>query len=528
MKKRKGILDWIEWIGNKLPDPTSLFLIGALLVVIASDIAVRTNWTVTKSLPEKNSNEATTNPNDFTVKWVQTDETFKAKSLLTSEGIYWAIKHLVENFIKFEPLGIVLVGMLGIGVCERTGMISALLRSFMLITPKMLLTPAVVFAGIMSSMTLDAGYVVLPPLAAALYKAAGRSPLAGLAATFAGVSAGFSANLFPTGLDPLLAKYTNIGAQVIHEGYEVNPLCNLYFMIASTIIMTLTGWAVTAWFVERRLNEKTPEEGGPVPPSEKEIKQQKLKPDETTALLLSCLSFAIVIGIIVAMVNLESWPLFGNDGPFDKWVEAIVPLLFFAFIIPGIVYGVSIKNIKSDKDLARLMIDSMAAMAPIIVLAFFAAQFVEFFSYSGLDKMLALWGGQHLGQMELGKGQLLVGFILVTLVFNLFVGSMSAKYTLFAPIFVPMFMLVGVSPELTQATYRIGDSVSNIITPLNPYLVIILVFIQKYIPKAGIGTLISTMLPYSIIFTIIWAILLLLWIALGIPLGPDGGLNYAI
>jgi len=213
-------------------------------------------------------------------------------------------------------------------------------------------------------------------------------------------------------------------------------------------------------------------------------------------------------------------------GGFPRWVNAIVPLLFVQFIVPAIVFGVVTRTVASDRDVAKLMIDSMAAMAPIIVLAFFAAQFIEAFAWTGLDRMLAMWGGQFLGQAGLPVGLLLVAFILMTMVFNLFIGSMSAKYAMFAPIFIPMFMLVGIAPELTQAAYRIGDSVSNIITPLNAYLIIVLVFMQKFVPRGGMGTLISTMLPYTIGFTIVWTIMLLGWVALDIPLGPDGHLTY--
>ncbi len=575
----KGILDFIEWVGNKLPDPATLFLIGALGVMILSYFAAKNEWVVRKSLPtpvmmqvvsEDGSvhekpviDEATGEPE---VQWVPTGETLEARNVLSREGLYWTLANMVKSFMAFPPLGVVLVGMLGIGIAERTGLLAASLKSVMLVVPDALLTPTMVFVGVMSSMTLDAGYVVLPPLAAALYKSVGRSPLAGIAAVFAGVAAGFNANLFITGLDPMLANFTTLGAQVVDENYRVNAACNWWFMIASTIVVTFLGWAVTSWFVERRLNRKSPEDGGPMTPSAEELAEQRLKAEEIRGLGFGAIGFLLALGILLAMIIVPGWPLHTykmpdpanpkNDviaevwdtqtqGPppatalvkddlilvpsaehFDRWVNCIVPMIFLCFITGAIFYGVSVGKLRNDKDVAKLLVDSIAYMAPIIVLAFFAAQFTELFKYSGLDRMLALAGGQALGQAGFSPYTLMVAFILVTVVFNLFVGSMSAKYAMFAPIFVPMFMMVGISPELTQAAYRIGDSTSNIITPLNAYLIIILVFMQKYVPRSGMGTLISMMMPYTIVFTIVWTIMLLVWMWLGLPLGIDGGLTY--
>jgi aminobenzoyl-glutamate transport protein len=601
--KLNRVLNLVEALGNKLPDPATLFFLGAVGVMLVSAVAVSGDWTVEQRLPQqvtvavgagvvetidkvggvtdqapKISEPVLTTEGKPKIEWQPTGKTFKAKSLLSREGLYWAIKNLVKNFMAFPPLGVVLVGMLGIGIAERTGLIAVVLKGFMRIVPDQLLTPAVVFLGIMSSMTLDAGYVVLPPLAAALYKAAGRSPMAGLAAVFAGVAAGFNANLFITGLDPMLAGFATTGAQVIDPNYVVNPACNWWFMIASTAIMTLTGWAVTAWFVEKRLAGKPEADGGPPPPppepeegaEEEVVDPNSLAPDEIRSLKVAGLVFLVVGALALAAIYVPGAPLYTYEMPmpdspdrtvmaeihqasspdvplpetayavddgtilvpstahFERWVSAIVPLLFFLFIIPAVAYGFSHGELKNDKDLSKMLVEAMASMAPIIVLAFFAAQFIEFFKYSGLDKMLAMAGGQALGQAELPTWLLIVAFIIVTMVFNLFVGSMSAKYAMFAPIFIPMFMMVGISPELTQAAYRIGDSATNIITPLNPYMIIILVFMRQYLPKGGMGTLIATMVPYTIAFAAVWTVMLLVWIGLGIPLGPGGGLQYVI
>ena len=573
-ENRRGILDLVERSGNRLPDPATLFLIGTVIVVVISAIAASQAWTVAQQLPEIDSiqverdgvvvNEQVLDKDGRPrVTWQTTGETYRAKSLLTRDGFFWLISHLVSNFMGFRPLGVVLVGMLGIGVAERTGLIRALLKAFMAVVPGSLLTPAMVFLGIMSSITLDAGYVVLPPLAAALYLAAGRSPLVGLAAVFAGVAAGFNANLLITGLDPMLAQLSNEGAQVVDPTYQVNPGCNWYFMVASTAVITLTGWAVTTWFVERRMSQKPEAEGGPRVPDATESTAFELQANERKGLTAAALAFLVTMALILTAILVPDAPLYtysmpdaagspaerielGLDeplpegavkldngvvvvksaSPFKRWVRAMVPLLFFVFLIPAIAYGRAAGEVRNEKDVTQALTGSMAAMAPIIVLAFFAAQFIESFKYSGLDKMLAMAGGQVLGKADMPVWALIVAFILVTMVFNLFIGSMSAKYVMFAPIFIPMLMMVGISPELTQAAYRIGDSVSNIITPLNPYLIIILVFMQKYVPKGGMGTLISLMLPYTIAFSIVWTVLLLGWLVLGLPLGLDGYLTF--
>jgi aminobenzoyl-glutamate transport protein len=544
--RKSGWLDTLEKVGNKLPDPSTLFVIGALVVMVLSHFAVAGGWTAQPMLPQAVTRpvldadglpvlDAQGQPINEPVldargrvqlELVAEGDAIEPKSLLTSDGIYWALANMVRNFINFAPLGVVLVGMLGIGVAERVGLIAALLKAFLARVPGRLLTPAMVFLGIMSSLASDAGYIVLPPLAMALYKAVGRSPIVGLAAVFAGVSAGFNANLLVTGLDPMLAALSAEGARIIDSAYAVAPTCNWYFMIASTFVITLTGWGVTNWIVEPRFSRKPADEGGPVPVDEGDLAEQRITDVERRGLKVAGVALLALMATLLAMILVEGAPLAGQGERFARWVEAIVPIILLVFLVPGIAYGIAVKAIRSERDVAKTMIDSMAAMAPIIVLAFFAAQFIEYFNYSNLGRILAVSGGQALASAEMGPGMLMTLFILITLVFNLFIGAMSAKYTLFAPIFIPMFMMVGISPELTQAAYRIGDSVSNVITPLNAYLVIILVFMRKYVPKAGMGTLVSTMLPYTIVFTVIWTLMLLLWIQIGVPLGPEGPLFY--
>lgn len=526
--RRRGLLDLVEWLGNKLPEPATLFVIGAVAVMVLSHVGREQEWAVQPVVPRRAIDADT---GRATVELVPRGDPIRAVSLLDRDGLHWAITSMVSNFVTFPPLGIILVGMLGVGVAERTGFIAALLKAFMLAVPRRLMTPTMVFLGVNASLATDAGYIVLPPLAAALYKAAGRSPLAGIAAVFAGIAGGFNANLLITSLDPLLAGLTESAARLVHPGYHVNPACNWYFMIASTFLITLAGWWLTEKLVEPRLAIKPADDGGPAPPLGDELAAQRLTRSEARGLCWGVGVTLATLAIFLAAILVPGAPLQGRVNPGDpaspwRWPAAIVPMIFVIFLLPGLAHGIVARTLRSERDLARIMTESMAAMAPVIVLSFFAAQFLKYFEYSNLGRMLAMTGGKQLAASGLPPELLIVAFIGVTMVFNLLMASMSAKWTLFAPIFVPMFMLVGISPELTQCAYRIGDSCTNIITPLNAYLVVILAVVQKYAPRSGMGTLVSMMLPYTVAFALAWAALLVAWMQLGASLGPGGATTY--
>lgn len=489
-------LSIIEKTGNKLPDPATLFVIGTVVVFILSAISSSLGWTAID--PKGN--------------------TINTFNLISSDGIWWFLSTMVNNFISFPPLGIVLVGMLGIGLAEKTGFLPALLQFCITHVNKRLLTPATMLLGILSSIALDAGYVVLIPVAAALYIAAGRSPLTGIAVSFAGVSAGFSANFFITALDPLLAGFTQAGAQIIDPEYQVAVTGNWWFMIVSTIVLTFTGWFVTERFVEPSI------EG--VANQNLDAGYDELAQSEKNALLYSILSIVFLLIVFYFSITLANGPLFGTGKRFDRWIEVTVPLLFILFFVPGLLYGILIKRIKSDRDAAIILGDVMSRLGPYIVLAFFAAQFIAAFNQSGLGQLLAISGGQFLRDLMVHDSLLLTCFVLMAVVINLVIGSSSAKYAFFAPVFVPMLMQVGISPELTQAAYRVGDSVSNVITPMNPYMIIIIMEVRKYVRGSGLGTVVAMMLPYTMAFLIVWLVLLILWISTGLPLGPGGNLYY--
>jgi aminobenzoyl-glutamate transport protein len=524
-----SLLDRIERVGNALPDPTTLFAAGALLVMLLSQLAVSLDWQVEKTVTRElrgADGAVVLDPASGLPQRESVLEVVRPRSLLSSEGVYWALSSLVENFKSFPPLAIVLVGMLGIGLADRTGFLGAALKALLLAMPARWLTPAVVFVGILSHVALDAGYVVLPPIAAALYAAVGRSPLAGIAAVFAGVAAGFGANLFVTSLDAILAGFTETSARILDANYAVAATANLHFMIASTFLLTALGWAVTALWVEPRLAAKPADEGGPRPAEAPA--DAGLDAAERRGLRVALAAGGATLALLLAAAWWPGAPLHGlaPDGRFPRWVAAIIPIVFVAFLVPGLAYGIATRALRSDRDVARVLGETMAGMGPYIVMAFFAAQFIEYFRWSGLGEMLALAGGQLLVAAELPRALLLLGFVLVVCLADLFIGSMSAKYAFMAPVFVPMFMQVGISPELTQAAYRIGDSFTNVVTPLNPYVVVILVVLQRWAPRAGVGTLLALMLPYALAYALGWSALLLGWVELGAPLGPGGPLSY--
>jgi aminobenzoyl-glutamate transport protein len=515
------LLDAVERIGNVLPEPSFLFVLGALVVMVLSAVAAGAGWTV-----EPLGVEAGAPP-------------LVARSLLDADGLYYALSSMVDNFLAFPPLGIVLVAMFGIGLAERAGLVGAALRAILAIVPPGLLTPAMIFLGVQSSLGSDAGYLVLPPVAAALCHRAGRSPLVGIAAVFAGIGGGFNANLLVTSQDPLLAGLSTSAARTIDPTYAVGAPANWWFMIASTLLLTGVGWAVTSLVVEPRLALRDPDDGGPPRAGSDADALAPLTGSERRGLFWATALATLVLAMLIAATFVPGAPLddaLGRMAPvpgsarvgdqFDRWVEVIVPGLFLLFLLPGLAYGWITGSIRRGADVAKLMTEATAGMAPVIVLAFFAAQFIEYFKYSNLDKMLAYSGGAWLSEAQLSPLLLVVAFVLVTATFDVFVVSMSAKYAMFAPVFVPMFMVAGISPELTQCAYRIGDSVANLVTPLNPYLVILLVVMRRYAPRAGVGTLLATMLPYAIVFGVAWIGLLIVWIVLGAPLGPSSPLAY--
>jgi aminobenzoyl-glutamate transport protein len=503
-------LDLIERVGNALPDPTTLFALSALAVIVLSGIAAQF---------------------DLSVAHPTTGEVIHPVSLLSVDGLHRILTGLVTNFTSFAPLGTVLVALIGIGVAEVSGFIGAVMRLLVLKSPRSLLTPVVVFSGVLSNAASEVGYVLLVPLAALIFKAAGRHPVLGLAAAFAGVSGGYSANFVLGTIDPLLAGLSQEAAQIIDPAYTVSPAANYYFMFMSTFLITALGWWVTEKLVAPRLEANGgPEldgEGGE--DADEAIKP--LAPEEKRGLKFAFVAFLVFTGLML-------WGLLPADGFLrdpatgsvlhSPFLKGIVAIIFFYGVGLGVAYGVGAGTVRSDRDVIKGMSQQMSTLGGYMVLVFFAAQFVAFFNWTNLGLIFAVEGAQVLKAAGLHQVPLLLSFILLSAIINLVMGSASAKWALMAPVFIPMFMLLGYPPELIQIAYRVGDSVTNVISPMMSYFALIIAFVQRYVSKAGIGTLVSLMLPYSITFLIGWSIMFVIWLMLGWPVGPGAPTSIAV
>jgi aminobenzoyl-glutamate transport protein len=492
----------VEKAGNKLPHPGTLFAGLAVLVVIASWIGSKLGLTAVHPA---------------------TGKTIEVMNLLSIEGLHRMLTQTVSNFTGFAPLGTVLVAMIGIGVAEGSGLLATALRRLVLAAPRRMLTVIVVFAGVMSNAAGEIGYVVLVPLAALLFKAAGRHPVLGLAAGFAGVSGGYSANLLLGTVDPLLAGLTQEAARILEPGYVVSPAANYYFLAVSTFLITALGTWVTERVIAPRLGAWSGEEDG----SSDAITD--LTAAERRGLRFAGLAVAGVVALVLIGIVPESGFLreAGTGSVLNSpLLKGIVTLIFVGGATAGIAYGVGAGTIRNDADVMKTMGKALETLGTYLVLVFFAAQFVAFFNWSNLGLLVAVNGANFLKSVGLPEIPLFLAFIVLSAVINLFMGSASAKWAVMAPVFVPMLMLLGYSPEVTQAAYRVGDSVTNIISPTMTYFALIIAFLQRYQPKAGIGTLVATMLPYTVTFLIGWSLLFLGWIALDLPFGPGAPLQY--
>jgi aminobenzoyl-glutamate transport protein len=491
-------LSVIERGGNALPHPVTLFAGMAAAVVVVSAIVASLGISVTHP---------------------GTGKPIQPVNLLTIQGLHRILTGLVSNFTGFAPLGTVLVAMLGIAVAEGTGLIGAALKLLVISAPRRVLTVAIVFAGVMSNAGGEVGYVLLIPLAAMVFLAVGRHPVAGLATAFAGVSGGYSANLLLGTVDPLLAGLTQEAARIIEPSYSVNPAANWYFMSVSTFVITAAGTIVTERVIEPRL--------GPYTGAVAAEAVTPLTPAERRGLWWALIASAMVVAVLLIGTIPSSGFLRDpatRELLHSPFMSGIVAIIFVTGLVVGVAYGLGAGTVRSDADVIRGMSKAMETMGGYLVLVFFAAQFVAFFNWTNLGLIVAVEGAALLKAAGLGTVPLIVSFILTTAFINLFMGSASAKWAIMAPVFVPMFMLLGYTPEFTQGAYRVGDSVTNVISPMMSYFALIVAFVQRYQPSAGLGTVVATMLPYSATFFVVWTILLVFWILLGWPLGPGAGL----
>jgi len=494
----------VERVGNKLPDPAVLFIVLLFAVWVLSWIFSYVTFSVVDP---------------------RTNAPLVINNLLSGSAMTEFLSVMVTNFSHFHPVGVVLVAMLGIGVAEHTGFINSGLRALLSVTAKWLLTPMVVLVGIISHSAVDAGYVLVIPLGGVIFYAAGRHPLAGIAAAFAGVSGGFSANFVPSSLDPLLQGLSQAGAQILDPNIVLNPLNNYFFTTASSILIIGFGWYLTEKVVEPRL-QSTRLDGD----LEDLPTMHALEPQERKGLRAAGYAFlaGVIVMVLTSLPATSPWRDASGDLTTGAapMMRSIVSLIFLMFVIPGYVYGLAAGTVKNSKDVIDGMTKAMHQMSYYLVIMFFIAQFVYAFGQSNLGILLALQGAAGLKALAMPSFMTIVGIVFLTAFINIFVGSASGKWGLLAPIFIPMLMQLGISPDLTQAAYRVGDSSTNIITPLMPYFPLVVVYCQRYVKNTGIGTVTAMMLPYSVTFLIIWTIFLLLYTLIGLPLGIQSSYTY--
>ncbi|MBB3106909.1 aminobenzoyl-glutamate transport protein [Psychrobacter luti] len=513
--RMQRFLKGVEWLGNLLPHPVILFVWMSVFLLVLSAVLSYFGVSVIDPRPEGASGRSA-------------DGMIEVVNLLNGEGLARIVENLVTNFTGFVPLGTVLVALLGVGIAERSGMISAALRGLVLNAPKKMVTFTIVFAGIMSNTAAELGYVVLIPLAAVIFHSLGRHPLAGIAAAFAGVSGGYSANLLLGTVDPLLSGITQEAARIIDPAYTVGAEANWYFMMVSTFLISGLGYFVTEKIVEPSLGEYNPSDADD--PSVLDTKAEQVSAIEKKGLIWAGISM-LVFCLLLA------WTVVPADGIFrnaetglvsgSPFLKGIVVFIFVFFAIPGYIYGKITGSMKNNQDVVDAMSHAMSSLSIYIVLVFFAAQFTAFFNWSNLGSVMAVSGATFLNDIGLTGPFLLIGFILICAVVNLMLGSASAQWAVTAPIFVPMLMLTGYAPEMIQAAYRIGDSTTNIITPMMSYFGLIMAVAIRYKKNTGVGTLMAMMLPYSIAFLVGWIILFCLWVfVFGLPVGPGSETFY--
>jgi len=512
--RSRGWLNRIEKIGNAFPHPVALFALFAVFIVLLSGFLDIINASVTGQMIVDGS---------------LTEQEIGVRSLLTREGAIYILTSAISNFTNYAPLGMTLVAMFGVGLAEQSGFIHTSLKAAVRVTPEKWITPALVFLGVMSNVASDAGYVLLIPLGGLVFKAYGRHPLAGMAAAFAGVSGGFSANLLVGAMDTLLTGITQTAVDILDPRYQVAVMGNYIFLAASTFLITVVGTWVTNRWVEPRLLARAKAEEEGLHGEEEQLGE--LSDIERSAMKLAGLAMLFFV-LLVAIACIPKNSFFRNENgtilgrPTSPFLNGIVVLITLLFFIPAVVYGKKSKVFKTHRDICDAMAKSMASMGSFLALAFVSAQFINYFNYTQIGTLIAVAGANFFHKIQIGLLPLMIAFVLFSAFMNLFMGSASAKWNILAPVFVPMFMLLGYSPELCQLAYRIGDSCTNVITPMMTYYAVILTYARRYDKEAGIGTLTAMMMPYSIAFLLGWTLLLVIWIVFKLPIGIGAGLYY--
>jgi aminobenzoyl-glutamate transport protein len=519
-RRQRGFLGFVERAGNLLPEPTMIFvyLIGALMVLSAIGDAL--NWGAALPFPGDVAPEGATLANG-TIR-------YDALSLFSAENVGRLLTEMPRTMSGFAPLGLILVIMLGAAVAERSGLFSALIRASLRNAPRAILTPIVALIGMVSHHASDAAYVVFVPLAALVYAAAGRHPLAGLAAAFAAVSGGYAGNITPGQIDVLLFGFTQEAARIVEPGWLMNPAGNWWFILAIVLLYTPVIWWITDKVIEPRLG---PWNGEVDEETRAELGRTALEPGERRGLRRAGLAALAIVAFYAALTLVPGYaPLLNPDGEgtarFQPLFAALIAGFFLLFVSAGIAFGSAAGTVRSYRDVTTMMTDGIRAIAPYIVFVFFAAHFVAMFNWSRIGPIIAINGAEALAALALPAPILLVSVQMLGSVLDLFIGSASAKWSALAPVVVPMFMLLGISPEMTTAAYRMGDSYTNIMTPLMSYFPLILAFARRWDSSFGVGSLLALMLPFALTFMAIGAAMVVGWVAFDLPLGPGARVFY--
>jgi aminobenzoyl-glutamate transport protein len=506
----KRMLDLVERVGNKVPHPAMIFLFLMAVVIVLSHILYLFGTSVTQQVV------------DPVTDMIQTS-TVTARSLLTTEGIRFIYTSVIPNFMGFTAVGLIIVAMIGVGVAEASGLIKALIRKLVAVSPSWAIAYILVFVGILSSVAADAGYLVLIPLAGVAFLSVGRHPLAGLAAGFAAVAAAFTVNMLIKPLDAVLTEFTNDAIHLVNPSLSIDLTANVWFSFASVIVLTVVITFVTQRIVEPRLGKYERAATDQTGKSDDAEADAAALGDEPRGLKFAAFGLAgvlVLLGLLTiapgaALRNPETGALIGNS-PFMNGLIAVIMVLF---LVTGAAYGFGARTMKNSTDVIKAMEKALAGLGSLLLLLFILSQFIAYFNYSNIGTIMAVSMADVLKTASVPPLVLLLGFIVVVAIIDVLITGAIAKWALFAPIFVPLLVQLGVAPESVLAAYRIADSPMNVVTPLNAYFALVVVFAQKYDKNAGVGTIVALMLPYVIAIFIIWTLLFVAWFLLGLPWG---------
>lgn len=526
------LLDGIERVGNKVPHPVLMFLYLILIVMALSHVLYLLGVSVTEEIavpvveqPEDvyyldSTEPALTYPTepyqaDFEIK----QQTIAIQSLLSVDGLRFIFTSFVANFAGFSVVAVIFVAMVGVGVAEEAGMMGALIRKIVRVTPRQLITFILIFVGVLSSVATDAGYLILIPLGAVAFLSLGRHPLAGVAAAFGGVSAVFAVNILIAPVDAMLTEITN-EAISLAGGQPITIVANFYFSAISTVILSIVAAVVTDRMIEPRLGAYKPEKGTP----QEEVQDETAMAAESRGLRYALFAFLGILVVVLLLTLPSGAPLRDPDtGAIignTPFMTSLIFIITLMFLFAGIGYGIGAKTIQSSDDVIKGVTKTFASLAGLVFMLLMISQFIAFFNFTNMPQVVAIWMADGLEQANIGALPLLLGFILVIMVLNFIIPNVVPKWAIFAPIFIPVFLRLGITPQTVLAAYRLGDSPTNVITPLMVYLPFVLTIVQRYQKDAGIGTVIALMLPYTLVISVVWIILFIIWFVLGIPLGP--------